>query len=172
MGSHKRSDIPRRFFTPDEQQTILASIQAAESRTSGEIRLHVERDVPQKPPAEGDAYLRAREVFGSLGMHQTASRNGVLVYLATRSRRFAIVGDEQLHQKVGDGFWDEVAATMTSHFGNGDFGDGIGAGIRLIGEKLREHFPWQQDDVNELDDEISFGDEDGPRQVDDDRPAG
>lgn len=157
MGENRRSDVPRRFFSKDEQRTIMAAIAEAENRTSGEIRLHVERDVPAGPPADGDPYLRAREVFGSLGMHRTAERNGVLIYIATRSRRFAVVGDEQLHLKVGEGFWDDAVALMGGMFAAGDFGAGVGAGIRLIGERLREHFPWRTDDVNELSDEISFG---------------
>ncbi len=83
-----RSDRPKKFFTEDEQKAIVAAIGAAELKTSGEIRVHIERDVPRKAPASGDAYLRAREMFAKLGMHATEARNGVLFYLATRSRRF------------------------------------------------------------------------------------
>ncbi len=158
MGDKKRSDTPRRFFDRDEQRRIVAAIGAAELRTSGEIRIHLERDVPAGPPAEGDAYARAREVFASLGMHATEARNGVLVYLAVRSRRFAVVGDENLHQRVGDGFWRDVVEGMTERFAAGEFGEGVCEGIGRIGEKLREHFPYRQDDVNELADDISFED--------------
>ncbi len=154
----ERSDIPRRFFSGEEQERIVAAIQAAELRTSGEIRLHVERDVPRRGPAKNDAYARARQVFAKLGMHRTEARNGVLVYLATRSRRFAVVGDEELHRRVGDGFWDEVVAAMAARFADGDFGGGLAEGVGAIGESLRTHFPWRDDDVNELDDDISFDD--------------
>ena len=152
----KRSDRPRSFLGTEEQKQVVEAIGAAELRTSGEIRVHVERDVPKKSPVKGDPYLRARALFAKLGMHGTEARNGVLVYLATRSRRFAVVGDEELHKLVGDGFWTDVVDTMSAEFAEDRFGDGMAAGIALIGEKLREHFPYQDDDVNELPDEISF----------------
>lgn len=148
----KRSTRPRDFFSHDEAQRILAAVRAAELRTSGEIRLHVERDVP----GEGDAYARAREVFAELGMHRTAARNGVLVYLAVRARRFAVVGDEALHQKVGDGFWQDVVRGMGARFARDEFCEGVCDAVGLIGEKLRAFFPYRADDVNELSDDISF----------------
>jgi len=153
-----RSDRPRKFFSDEEQRAIVAAIEAAEHRTSGEIRIHVERDLPRKGEAAGDPYLRAREVFAELGMHATAAHNGVLFYLATRSRRFAVVGDEALHQVVGEDYWDEVASLMAQHFVDDRFGDGLAAGIAKVGERLREHFPYRADDVNELPDEISYSD--------------
>lgn len=148
----KRSDIPRKFLTADEQVRLRDAIHAAEQRTSGEIRLHLERDVPKG----ADAYLRAREVFAKLGMHQTAERNGVLVYLATRSRKFAVLGDEQLHQRVGEAFWNDIRDLMAGHFREERFVEGLTGGIALIGERLREHFPHRDDDVNELSDDISY----------------
>ncbi|HRX52696.1 MAG TPA: TPM domain-containing protein [Candidatus Krumholzibacteria bacterium] len=151
-----RSTRPNDFFTPDEERRILEAIRAAETRTSGEIRLHVERDVPDGPPANDDAYVRARQVFANLGMHRTAARNGVLVYLAVRARRFAVVGDEALHQRVGDGFWQDVVRGMGGRFGRGEFCEGVCDAIGLIGEKLRAFFPYQADDVNELPDDISY----------------
>ena len=152
----ERSDIPRRFLSADEQLQLQGAIHAAEQRTSGEIRLHLERDVPKRGAAQGDPYLRAREVFAKLGMHRTAERNGVLVYLATRSRRFAVLGDEQLHQRVGEAFWNDIRDLMAGHFREERFVEGLSGGIALIGEHLREHFPHRDDDVNELPDEISY----------------
>lgn len=151
-----RSDVPRKFFTADEQRQIREAIGAAEARTSGEIRLHVERDVPRRKAIAGDPYLRAREVFSQLGMHETAERNGVLIYLATRTRRFAVLGDEELHQRVGEGFWTEIRDLFAAHFGEDRFEAGLAAGIALIGERLRLHFPHRDDDVNELSDDISY----------------
>ena len=149
-----RSDRPRKFFSDEEQRAVVHAIEAAERRTSGEVRIHVERDLPRGL----DPYQRAREVFAELGMHATEAHNGVLFYLATRSRRFAVVGDEALHQVVGERFWDDVASLMAQHFVGDRFGDGLAAGIAKVGERLREHFPYQTDDVNELPDEISYAD--------------
>ena len=152
----KRGDRPRKFFTAEEQERIVGAIKEAELQTSGEIRCHIERDVPRKSPSDGDAYLRARQVFSKLGMHATEARNGVLVYLAVRSRAFAVLGDEELHKKVGDEFWSDIVAVMGDHFREDDFAGGLSAGILRIGESLREHFPYQSDDVNELPDDLSF----------------
>jgi len=151
-----RDDSPRRYFRASERAQILDAIHAAEARTSGEIRLHVERDLPRRGPAAGDAYGRAREVFARLGMHRTEARNGVLVYLALRPRALAVVGDEGLHGHVGDAFWPQVVAAMLPAFGDDRPADGLAAGIALIGERLREHFPHRADDANELPDDISF----------------
>jgi uncharacterized membrane protein len=165
----RRGDLPKRFFTPQEQARIVEAIERAERLTSGEIRLHIERDVPGRAPAQGDPYLRGRELFARLGMHATAERNGVLVYLATRSRRLAIVGDEELHKRVGDAFWREIAAAMSAEFAAGRFAAGVVGGILAIGRQLQTHFPRRTDDVDELADEISFGA--GETERDTDRPS-
>jgi uncharacterized membrane protein YgcG len=125
-----RNDVPRKFFSADEQLRLRDAIAAAEKRTSGEIRLHLERDVPTKAPANGDAYLRAREVFAGLKMHETADRNGVLVYLATRTRKFAVLGDEKLHERVGEAFWNDIRDLMAAHFREDRFVEGTGRGHR------------------------------------------
>ena len=151
--SYKRSDIPRRFFTEEEQSRVVAAIGMAEKRTSGEIRIFLERDV-QDPG--GDPYERARDVFAKLEMQETAERNGVLFYLAVRSRRFAIVGDEKLHQHLGENYWVEVRDLIAQDFAKGHFPEGVVAGITAIGEKLGHHFPHRPDDVNELPDDIAF----------------
>jgi uncharacterized membrane protein len=151
-----RSDIPRKFFSQDEQRQVHDAIAAAEARTSGEIRLHIEREVPGRKPIDGDAYLRARELFAGLGMHETAQRNGVLIYLATRTRRFAVLGDEELHQRVGEAFWTDIRDLFAAQFAADRFVEGLTAGIALIGERLQTHFPHRDDDVNELSDDISY----------------
>lgn len=151
-----RSDIPRKFLSAAEQELLREAIAAAEKRTSGEIRLHIERDVPAKAPVNGDAYLRAREILAALEMHETAERNGVLVYLATRSRKFALLGDEELHRRVGTEFWSDVRDVMAARFQEDRFVEGLSEGIALVGEKLRAHYPRRADDVNELPDEISY----------------
>jgi uncharacterized membrane protein len=152
----QRSDIPRKFLSDDEQRQGREAIAAAEARTSGEIRLHLERDVPRRKSIAGDPYLRAREVFAQLGMHETAERNGVLIYVATRSRRFAVLGDEKLHQRVGEEFWTGIRDMFTDHFKDDRFVAGLVAGIALVGERLRQDFPHRDDDVNELSDDISY----------------
>ncbi len=149
-----RESKPAAFLSQAEQEQIKQAVETAERLTSGEIRVYLEGNIPW---FGRDPYRRARRVFGRLGMHATAERNGVLVYLATRSHRFAIVGDEALHQRVGDAFWREIAGDMSAHFAADNFGDGLAEAVNRVGGKLAEYFPYQSDDRNELSDEIAFG---------------
>lgn len=148
----RRRNNPKKFFSADEQKRILEAIEKAEDHTSGEIRLHLEGRCPTEEPLD-----HAKELFFQLEMDKTAQRNGVLIYLATASHRFAILGDEGIHRVVPENFWEDVKELMVSHFREDDFGQGMVEGIARIGEKLHEFFPWQSDDANELPDEISFG---------------
>lgn len=154
----ERSDQPRRFFSEEEQRRIVVAIRAAEKRTSGEIRLHVEREVPRTAPILGDAYARARQLFAALGMHRTATRNGVLIAMSLRDRRVAVVGDEKLHDVVGEAYWRGIVATLTREFAAVRYCEGLLDAIARIGEVLRERFPRRENDVNELRDDISYGD--------------
>ena len=142
---------PAKFLSKEEQQQIVRAIQEAEKETSGEIRLHIEAK------CKGDPLERAKIIFQKLKMHQTALRNGVIVYLATNDRKFAIWGDKGINEKVPENFWQDVKDLMAGHFKKNEFVTGLVKGITLIGEKLKEFFPYQKDDINELPDEISFG---------------
>ena len=123
---------------------IVAAIGDAEGRTSGEIRVIVSRRTT------ADAVAAAKIQFERLGMTGTAARNGVLIFLAPRSRSFAVIGDTGVHEKCGDAFWTELAAAMTEHFKRGDFTAGLVLGIARAGALLAENFPRQTDDRNEL----------------------
>ncbi len=144
---------PHRFFAQAEEHQIIAAIQHAEHETSGQIRVHVEGH------CAGDAFARARAVFAGLGMQRTARRNGALIYLAVRDRKFAIVGDEGIHAVVPAGFWAEIRDAMAGHFRRGRFSEGVCHGIAAVGQHLKAYFPAQPGDRNELPDEISTGDD-------------
>ncbi|MFN8278420.1 MAG: TPM domain-containing protein [Chitinophagales bacterium] len=139
------------MFSESEKQAIVAAIRQAEKATSGEIRVHVQ------PKCSEDPMQDAIAVFHRLKMTETAARNGVLVFLATEHRKFAVVGDEGIHRFVGNDFWNETAQVMRQHFSGNEMVQGLCAAILLIGEKLKLHFPYQQQDTNELSDEISEG---------------
>lgn len=141
----------KNFFTEEEQQQIIESIKTAESHTSGEIRLHLEDHCPKGNPLE-----RADKLFGKLGMQQTELRNGVLFYLAVKDHRFAIYGGKGINEVVPDGFWDEIKEQMQDNFKKGEFLEGLTKAIEKAGHELKEHFPVQSDDENELPDDISF----------------
>jgi uncharacterized membrane protein len=141
----------RNFFTEKDQLAIKNAIAQAEKSTSGEIRVHIENTIT------GDVLDQAAFIFKKLKMHETEQRNGVLIYLAIRNRKFAIIGDAGINAKVPEGFWDHIKDVMTEHFKNSRFTEGLVDGIKLSGEKLTEFFPYLANDTNELSDEISFG---------------
>lgn len=137
------------FLTPEEEQRIVDAITAAEKNTSGEIRVHIENH-SEKPPLE-----RAQEVFHILGMDATAQRNGVLFYVGVSDHTFAIIGDEGIDKAVEDDFWDCTKDVVIGHFKEGRFGQGLAEGILRAGERLKTHFPFSNDDKDELSNEIS-----------------
>jgi len=127
----------------------MEEIRTAEDRTSGEIRVHLDccsREIPLE---------KAKRVFHQLGMTRTKARNGVLVYLATGDRKFAILGDEGIHRVVPENYWEDVKEKMQKQFREHRVCEGICLGIREIGEKLKTYFPVEKDDRNELPDTIS-----------------
>jgi len=95
--------------------------------------------------------------FGKLEMQRTELRNGVLFYLAVKDQKFAILGDAGINAVTPDDFWDNIKETMSEHFAGGNIAGGLEAGILMAGDALKAHFPHQEEDVNELSDEISFG---------------
>ena len=141
----------KNFFSTQEKEDITIAIKNAELDTSGEIRVHVENT------CKGDVKDQAAYLFDKLEMHKTEQRNGVLFYLAIKNRKFAILGDVGINKVVPEDFWDDIRDHMLNHFRENDFADGLVEGITMAGQQLKEHFPYQTDDVNELPDEISFG---------------
>lgn len=140
------------FFTDEEQQQIVAAIRAAEKRTSGEIRLFIESKCSYV-----DALDRAAEIFFGLKMEQTQDRNGVLLYFAMKDHQMAIFGDEGIHKKVGTEFWNKEVKKVLSEFRKDNHAQGIINIITEIGEALVTHFPYENEDRNELPDDIVFG---------------
>ena len=138
-------------FSAEEQHQIMEAIRQAELATSGEVRLHVEAKCP-----DGDPVKRAIEVFAHLGMHQTREQNGVLFYLATDDRKFAVIGDKGINERVHAGFWDSTKELLRNHFSQGQIVEGLCRGINEAGLQLKQFFPRLNDDVNELPDDISF----------------
>lgn len=141
----------RKYFSEKDKLQIENAIRAAEFNTSGEIRVHIEKHCKE------DVLDRAAFIFEKLGIQKTELRNGVLFYLAIEDHLFAIIGDAGINQKVPEDFWESIKNEMTGFFKEGKITEGLTAGILRAGEKLKQHFPWQTDDVNELSDEISFG---------------
>ena len=145
-----RISYPMFFFSKKEKERILAAIREAEKNTSGEIRVHLEYKT------KGPVYGHAQKVFQKIGMTKTSGRNGVLIFLATRNKKFAVLGDVGINEKVPEGFWNDVVGIMQEHFKQNKFAEGISEAAVRIGEKLKAHFPHQASDKNELPDGISY----------------
>lgn len=138
------------LFTSEQQEAIVNAIREAEHATSGEIRVHIETS------CKADVLDEAAWLFRKVGMHKTADRNGVLIYLALKERKFAIIGDTGINAVVPLGFWDKIRDHMTHRFSESLFTEGLTEGIIMAGEQLKEHFPYSGNDINEIVDTISF----------------
>ena len=138
------------FFSKSEQQQIVDAIAVAEKNTSGEIRIHLD------DTCKGDVLDAAAHRFNQLKMYKTELRNGVLFYLSVNDHQFAIIGDKGINEKVPEGFWDSVRDTVITNFKQKQFALGLIKGIEMAGEKLKQYFPYQSNDKNELSNEISF----------------
>jgi uncharacterized membrane protein len=139
------------YFTKEQQQKIKSAVAAAEKKTSGEIRVCIDSKIKH------EALERAVFWFGKLKMHQTEERNGVLIFIAVEDRKFAVIGDSGIHEKVSQKFWDELVEKMKSFFSSNDLTGGLTHAIEHCGDALAKYFPHQRDDKNELSDEMTFG---------------
>lgn len=140
------------LFNDQEQELIRKAIENAENATSGEIRICVEKLCSES------ALDRAASYFKKLDMDKTALKNGVLIYLALDDRKFAIIGDTGINERVPSDFWHSTKESMCSLFKQGRMADGVVIGIQMAGEKLKDYFPRLDNDHNELSDEIAFMD--------------
>jgi uncharacterized membrane protein len=138
------------FLDDRDEKRILEAIARAEKNTSGEIRVHLHRG------AKGDVMENARRTFEKLGMHKTALRNGILIYIDVDNKRYAILGDKGIHEKVGRAFWEKLSHEMHRYFSTMRYVEGIVKVIDLIGRELKKYFPYHEDDINELPDDISY----------------
>ncbi len=137
------------FLSPEDEREIVAAIGMAEQNTSGEIRVHIENHTDKKP------LERAQEVFYKLKMNETRLQNGVLFYVGVHDHTFAILGDKGINDVVPDNFWDKTKDLVISHFKNNNYKQGLVEGILKAGEKLKEFFPSDKENLNELSNEIS-----------------
>lgn len=138
-------------FSESDLQQIRDAIAEAEQQTSGEIRVHIDKK------CFGNPLKKAIRVFNSLNMHRTTQRNAVLIYIATHHQKLAIIGDEGINSHVPDHFWDDERELMISHFKQAKYVQGLCEGIAMVGEQMKLAFPFEEGDVNELDNDITLG---------------
>jgi len=128
----------RTFFSLEDTEEILSAIAGAEARTSGEIRVRIEKKAGRDPLA------KARAAFEDMGMRATEAKSGVMFYVSVEDRRFAILGDDGINEKVPGGFWDSVKDAVLAKFRQKQFAIGLAGGINMAGEKLAEYFPFER----------------------------
>jgi uncharacterized membrane protein len=137
------------FIRQLEHDRIVDAIKKAEAKTSGQIRVFLQRG-----KFEEDALVRAQKKFIQLGMEKTAERNAVLIMVAPRMQQFAVIGDEGVHAKCGEQFWEELVGRMRQHFLREDFTEALLEAVSATGALLAKYFPRTGPAPNELPDEV------------------
>jgi len=139
---------PGEFLQQLDDAQLVAAIASAERATSGEIRVFISHR------RRKDALAAAQMRFDKLGMRNTKYRNAVLIYLAPRTRSFAIVGDAGIHEKCGESFWKETSAELGENLRSLPLTEALVAAVKKVGNLLGRHFPADSDNRNELSNEI------------------
>lgn len=140
-----------KFLSTQDESEVVEAIRLAEKNTSGEIRVHIEKSTSI------DLFERAMEVFYMLKMDNTIDKNGVLIYVAVKDKKFLIYGDQGINDKVPTDFWDSTKDIILENFKIGNNKEALVKGIKMAGDQLQKHFPYLENDENELSDEISKG---------------
>ena len=141
-----------RFLREIEHDRIVSAIKSAESKTSGQIRVFLQRG-----KFEEDVLERAQKKFVQLAMQKTRERNAILILVAPRVQKFAVVGVEGVHQKCGEQFWRDLVEKMRGHFLREEFTEALVEGIESAGQLLARYFPRTGPSKNELPDDIVEG---------------
>ncbi|MCK4917367.1 MAG: TPM domain-containing protein [Candidatus Omnitrophica bacterium] len=140
---------PKKFFNSEEEKKIIEAIQAAEKATSGEIRVHLTKEIKTDPLKE------AIRIFKILKMDKTQQSNGCLVLIGLKNKKIVVIGDKGINDLVENNFWDDVINNMVKNFKKQCYVEGLVKSILMIGDKLKKFFPYTADDINELSDTIS-----------------
>ena len=139
----------KEFLSKLEDEQIVQAIRDAESQTSGQIRVFIQRG-----KLDADPVIAAQKKFNRLGMHKTPERNAVLIFVAPRAHKLAIVGDKAIHEKCGEVFWQRLVDTMREHFRNEKFSDALVEAIEEAGKTLAVHFPRRSTSSGQLPDDV------------------
>ncbi len=141
---------PKIFFSAEESAKISNAIEQAEKRSSGEIRVHLQKK------SKGDAFEAAKRIFEKIGMTKTAERNGVLFFISLQDKQFVLLGDKGIDEKVPANFWQSVKDLVLEKFKEEKYVEALVAGIEECGKKLADHFPYQKNDQDELSNEVTY----------------
>ena len=140
-------------LSTQEKNQIIKAIEAAELKTSGEIRVHISYSRKEESPLN-----QAQIKFNQLEMHKTKDRNGVLLYINPKVKKFALYGDQGIHEKLGQEYWNSLKDTLKLKIREKDLTTGIIHAIEELGIQLKKHFPFSKNDQNELINELTESD--------------
>ena len=146
-----RQEVPRLFFSKEEQREIKQTISEAEKKTSAEIVVRLERNCP------GDPLVHCRDLLETLGITQAKSRSGVIIFISLEDHKVAVFGDIAVHRIFGDEHWQQLCSTIVNGFKEGKPCEAVCDAIIRIGNQLSGPLPHSVDDVNELADDLSLG---------------
>ncbi|MEW6195741.1 MAG: TPM domain-containing protein [Bacteroidota bacterium] len=141
------------FFTDDDFLRISKKIKEAEKNTSGEIRISI-KEKSSWLEKKKDIRTLAEKEFYKLNMHTTRDNTGILLFLLLAEKKFYILADKGINEKVDQSVWDKIRNEMQNEFKEGHFTNGILLGIENVGNTLSRHFPIKSDDTNELSNRI------------------
>ena len=139
----------KEFLSKLEHDRIVQAIRDAEAKTSGEIRVYIQRG-----KLKADPLIAAQRKFHRLGMQKTRECNTVLIFVAPRAHKFAVVGDKAIHEKCGEQFWQRLVDGMREHFKNEKFNHALVEAINEVGQALAAHFPERSTGANESPDAV------------------
>jgi uncharacterized membrane protein len=142
----------KEFLSKLEHDRIVQAIRDAESKTSGQIRVFIQRG-----KLDVDPLIASQKKFHRLGMHKTTERNAVLIFVAPRAHKFAVMGDKAIHEKCGELFWQKLVDGMREHFRNEKFSHAIVEAIEAAGKALASHFPRRSTSPGPLPDDVIEG---------------
>ena len=134
------------------EQKIVESIQQAELLTSGEIRVYIAKKCKEEP------LEKASKIFKKLKMHNTAQRNAVLILVCPTDKKAAIMGDKGIDSIIENDFWDSTLEELVNYCSNDLITEGICKAINRVGNLIKQKYPYQKGDINELDNEIILED--------------
>ncbi len=137
------------FFEDDFSQLVEKSIEEAELLTSAEFKLHIEEVCNE------DLLDRAAFVFSELELHKTKMRNAVLLYVSIDDRKVSILADGGAKAHLSEQFLSETLSTLIKDFKSNQYAEGIGNCFMNIALALKSHFPYQENDINEISNTVS-----------------
>lgn len=145
----------KKYISSAELEAIKNHIAEIEKYTSGEIRLCF-----LKTRAWIDRKLTPKELalkeFYRLGIQNTKDKTGVLLFILFTEKKFEIIADEGINNKISQDKWDLITNHLISNFKEGKYKDGIVKALDEIKDVLMNEFPRQSDDVDELSNDIVF----------------